>query len=348
MEYLLVILGIFIGTLFFTQVIFFEIGRRKMKEAKNIAWFLSLDRPFQYRRVGQMIFVSLICYAITSPEEIFSLSWFVYFVLFLAISVVSDILTQYFILIYAKKRCHKEIQEGHALKDELVQLSENLTLDYSYVESPAQYDEKIVLQNYVQPQDHIAILSTDEGEFARSYAPLPAATFVIEPYSDIELIKAKFHSDQVKVTKLSASGQLPFKDDKMDVVMCQLCSYQKEEVQRVLKQNGYFIVNQNGTTNLKEFIELYMPFQMKGSWDAYSCAESLKTLGMKIVDKMEDYGSIRFHSIQALYQYFLKVSPSSADIDKYQSFYLIALKEIKERSYFEMTTHKFLVVAQKV
>ena len=33
----------------------------------------------------------------------------------------------------------------------------------------------------------------------------------------------------------------------------------KAEVQRVLKPNGYFIVQQNGTANLKEFVSLYMP-----------------------------------------------------------------------------------------
>ena len=114
-----------------------------------------------------------------------------------------------------------------------------------------------------------------------------------------------------------------------------------------LKKGGYFIVNQHGTENLKEFVRLYMPFQMKGSWDAQNCAQTLESIGMRIVDKFEDYGTIRFHSIQAIYQYFTKVSPDFANVNRYQVFYLQALKEIKEHSYFEMTTHQFLVVAQK-
>ena len=100
-------------------------------------------------------------------------------------------------------------------------------------------------------------------------------------------------------------------------------------------------------SDLKEFVRLYMPFQMKGKWDAESCAQTLESIGMRVVDKFEDYGTIRFHNIQSLYQYFTKVSPDFANVNRYQVFYLQALKEMKDHSYFEMTTHQFLVVAQK-
>ena len=92
---------------------------------------------------------------------------------------------------------------------------------------------------------------------------------------------------------------------------------------------------------------MYMPFGMKGSWDAYSCAQTLEEIGMRIIEKFEDYGTIRFTSVQAIHSYFKKVSPDLADMNKYQAFYLNALKTIKENHFYEMTTHKFLVVAQK-
>ena len=58
--------------------------------------------------------------------------------------------------------------------------------------------------------------------------------------------------------------------------------------------------------------------------------KTLESIGMRIVDKFEDYGTIRFHSIQAIYQYFTKVSPDFANVNRYQVFYLQALKEIKD------------------
>ena len=60
MEYLIVLLLIFIGVLFLMQLVFFELTRSKMEKANNINWFLSLDKPFSYNRVGYMVFLCLI------------------------------------------------------------------------------------------------------------------------------------------------------------------------------------------------------------------------------------------------------------------------------------------------
>ena len=275
------------------------------------------------------------------------MSWIIYFVLFLAMGIVSDAIVQYLILVYSKKRCQKDIENATLLKNELLEIAETMTMDESWIESPRQYDEEIILSKYVQPTDHVSFLSVDQGELAKNFKPLPEATFIIEPYSDITSVQNKFADMPVKVLKYTPSGQMPFKDEKMDVVMCQYSNYDKLEIQRVLKPGGYFVVNQNGTANLKEFLHIYMPFRMKGSWDAYACAGTLESIGMRIVEKIDDYGTLRFHSIQAIHSYFKKYSPDIADINKYQIFYLKALKEIKEKSFYEMTTHRFLVVAQK-
>ena len=44
MTYLLTVLIGFIVILFITQLIFFELTRKKMKENRNVDWFLSLDK----------------------------------------------------------------------------------------------------------------------------------------------------------------------------------------------------------------------------------------------------------------------------------------------------------------
>lgn len=349
MEYLIVLLLIFIGVLFLMQLVFFELTRSKMEKANNINWFLSLDKPFSYNRVGYMVFLCLICYFISSPVELFTLSWFVYFVLFLAMGIVADAVVQYAIMVYSKKRCRRQIEDAHLLQNELQHFSPSAQLENDYTLSSPSYHEEDVLRRYIQSQDHLAVMSVDAGKFASQLKGETEAMFVIEPYTDTQRVQNEFIDDpSVKVTTLTPTGKMPFKDEKIDIVMCQKCNYDKSEIFRVLKKGGYFIVNQHGTENLKEFVHLYMPFQMKGSWDAQNCAQTLESIGMRIVDKFEDYGTIRFHSIQAIYQYFTKVSPDFANVNRYQVFYLQALKEIKEHSYFEMTTHQFLVVAQKM
>lgn len=348
MQYLFILLASFIVILFITQLIFFEITRKKMKERNNIDWFLSLDKPFNYNRVGYMAFLCFFCYIITSPENFLSLSWIVYFVLFLAMGIVSDAVVQYLIILYGKKRCHNEIEELKYLKNELANISQSMSSELEYEESPRQYNEKEILSRYIDATDHMAFLSADGGEFASTYSPLPEAAFIVEPYTNHSHLESKFADSPIKVTDLTPSKQMPFKDEKMDIVMCQYSNYDKYEIYRILKSGGYFIVNQNGTTNYKEFLDFYMPFRIKGSWDAYACAGSLEEAGMKIIEKYDDYGTIRFHSIQSLHNFFKKVSPDIADIHKFQTFYMNALREIHQKNFYEITTHRFLVVAKKI
>lgn len=348
MSYLFILLGIFILMLLVVQIILFEISRSKMKRANQINWFLSLDRPYRYNRAVYMGIICFLCYVISNTENMFSMEWFLYFVLFLAMGIVADAVVQYAILFYGKKRCHKEIEEAKLLQNELIEVSLIQNDDMNYEASPCQYQEKEILQKYVYPTDHLAFLSIDNGEFASQYEPLPEATFDVEPYSDVNAVQSKLEDKGIKATKLTPAGKMPFKDEKIDTVMCQFTNYDKEEVKRVLKQGGYFLVHQNGTANFRELLEIYMPFGMKGSWDAYACAQTLESIGMRIIDKMEDYGSVRFYSLAALQNYFKKYSPDFANINKYQVFYLKALKQIKAQHYFELSTHKFLVIAQKI
>lgn len=349
MEYLVILILTFVGLMLLMQLIFFEMSRSRMIKANNMNWFLSLDKPFNYRRVGYMFFICLICYVFSSPTTPFTASWFIYFVIFLAVGIISDAIVQYLVLIYGKKRCKKDIEEARFLQNELIQLSQTIQNDYETIEeTPHQYDELSVLDQYMTPESHLAYLCIDEGKFVKESNRFTEATFDVEPYGDIERTKMNLEGTPVQVTKLTPSSQMPFKDERIDVLMCQYSNYDKYEIQRVLKKGGYFIVNQNGTANLKEFLKMYVPFGMKGSWDAYSCAQTLEDIGMRIIEKMDDYGTVRFRSIQAVHSYFMKQSPDLANINKYQMFYMNALKEIKEKSFYEMTTHRFIVVAQKV
>ena len=125
MEYLMILLLIFIAVLFLMQVVFFEITKSKMEKINNMNWFLSLDKPFSYNRVGYMVFLCLICYFISSPVELFTLSWFVYFVLFLAMGIVADAVVQYAIMVYSKKRCRRQIEDAHLLQNELQHFTPN-------------------------------------------------------------------------------------------------------------------------------------------------------------------------------------------------------------------------------
>lgn len=262
-------------------------------------------------------------------------------------TIVADMIVHYITIKYGKVRCKKEIELAKQLKEEVISFTQNAYDDESYETSSKQYEEKDILRKYVEDTSHLAYLCVDGGRFVRECNLFTEATFDVEPFGDTELIKASLEDLPVQVTKLTPARQMPFKDERMDVVMCQYSNYDKHEIKRVLKNGGYFVVNQNGTTNLKEFFAMYMPFKVKGVWDAFACTSSLEEANMRVLEKYEEYGTVRFTTLASLYTYFKKSAGDFSDMTKYQLFYINALKSIKENGYFEISTHRFLVVAQK-
>ncbi len=347
MDYILSVVGLFIVVMLTTQIAIFEITRGKAKKQNNVLWYLSLDKPFSYSRLGQMMFICSVCFMLTSEISFFSVQGILHFLLLLAMTVVADMIVHYITLKYGKVRCKKEITLAKELKEEVTAFTQNAYEEDTYEVSSRQYDEKEILRKYVEPTSHLAYLSVDGGKFVREANLFPEATFDVEPFGDIEAIKTSLEDLPVQVTKLTPSRQMPFKDERMDIVMCEYANYEKHEINRVLKKDGYFIVNQNGTTNLKELFTMYMPFRVKGVWDAFSCAGSLEDAGMTVVEKYEDYGTIRFSTLASLYTYFKNNAGDFSDMVKYQMFYINALKELKEKGYYELSTHRFLIVAKK-
>ena len=346
MEILLGMLLSFVVALLFIQIVFFEMNYRKVKQRHDMLWYLSLNRKFNYNRTGYMAFIVFFCYLFSSDEPMFSLNWFIYFVMFLALGIISDAVVQFLTLKYAQMRCKKLIQEANQLSNEVLQLKDLETLTEDYEVREKKIDEISILRKYLQPEHHLAFLSVDKGKLATEFSPLPAVTYDVEPFGDIETLKAQYEESPVKFTTLTQSKQMPFKDDKMDIVMNQLCNYDKSEIKRVLKPGGYFILHQNGTGNLKELVDMYVPFRMKGEWNLQSCIPTLDTFGLKIIEGIEDHNYIQFRSIEGIYSYFKKVSPDLCDVVRYKGFYMSALKQIKENHVYRLSTYDFLVVAQ--
>lgn len=346
MQELFLLLVEFIFVLLLFQIVFFELNLKSMKKANNILWYLSLDKKFNYSRTGYMVFICLVSYLMFGNLPLFSLDWFLYFALFLAVGIIADAIVQYLTLKYGQIRCKNDIAEAKYLQDEVLKLKDLEVYIDDYYKPERKIDEVSVLKRYVQPEHHLAFLTVDQGEFASSFDELPAVTYDVEPYGDIETIKEKLGDLPIKPTTLTQAQQMPFKDDKMDIVMNQLCNYDKSEIKRVLKPGGYFILHQNGTGNLKELINMYVPFRMKGEWVLNSCIPTLESVGFKILEEIEDYNYIQFKSIESLYSYFKKTSGDFSDVIKYKAFYMFALQEIKKKGSFTLSTYDFLVVAQ--
>ena len=147
------------------------------------------------------------------------------------------------------------------------------------------------------------------------------------------------------VTKI---GKMPFKDEKLDVVVNELSNYDKFEMYRILKPGGYLVVDQLGSDNYKEIINMFIPFKLKGQWNKEACQSTLTEIGFDIVDSYEDVGHIRFHSLSAVLAFMKSISPERVEkYEQFMNFYADVLKKIKKNQFYEITTHKFMVIARK-
>ncbi len=346
-QYILIILGAFIGILLILQVIFFELTKKKLDKELGISWYSQLNKPYSYHRAKRMLSLGAIAYIISNFGEPINISYFLYMILFIAMSIVADATVLYLVHLYSKIRCKNEIAESLLLKKQLEKLTDSLTYDDRYEISDLTFNEKQIYKHYIQTDDHIAFISEDEGLFVSQFECDAHIIYDVEPQGNQDDIQNKMTKDNIKVLSLASEQRLPFKEEKIDTLICRYAYYKDEEVNRVLKSNGYFIIKQYGAQHLKEMTQLYTPYGIKILWDASYCGNTLEKQGMKVVESHDSFGTIKFYTIQAVYSYFLDTSKEFCDTKKYEQLYLNALSHIAKNGYYEMTTHEFIVVARK-
>ena len=338
----------FIGMMLIFNLVFFEMSRAKALNVKNFAWFATLNKPYNYTRTGSMIFICVLSYLLTSHGDVSGLEWIVYLILFVACGVIADAMTQFIIQKYAQIRCRKMIRLATSLDETLSSMAFEFEDDDGYEVSSAKYDEKEIAKKYIKKEDHLSFLSVDKGEFAKSFGDYPEVTYNVDPFSAVEEVQNNLEGTPIRATTLTPNHQMPFKDGRLDVVMNQYSNYNKDEIKRVLKDDGYFIVNQYGSHNLREFLNVYMYLRVKGVWDLESCKMTLQLVNMNVVEAYEDYGYVRFKNLSQLHTYFkTALKDVAANPEKYKAFYLKALQDIKDNGFYEMTTYRFLIVAKK-
>lgn len=346
MNYYIYMLISLVGLLTLIKLVFSEMEGRMAKKQTNIKWYLHYGDSFSYGRTNSIIFMCVFCYLISSQQQVLSMMWFVELIGFLAVGVIADALSQFACHYYIRARFSKKIQESKALKQEIKEVVEHIEYDDTPIETKFNYDVYHEVKPYINQEDHMAIVSIDGGEFVSAFPDLPPITYVVEGNSD--KAKEALDAKNLKVTSYTKDGKMPFKDDKLDIVINELANYDKFEMYRVVKPGGYVIIDQMGSDNFKEIINMFIPFKMKGSWDKKSCGETLHDIGFDIVGGCEDRSFIRFHTLSSVFNFMHKLSPER--VEKYEiyiNFYAAILKSIKEKSFFDLTTHKFMVIAKR-
>ena len=152
------------------------------------------------------------------------------------------------------------------------------------------YSSHEIAARYFNDDTHLATISFDGGEYVAAFEHLPPLTYVVE--AQYEKAEEKLAYRNVKVTKLTNEGKLPFKDERIDVIVNELSNYDKYDLYRVVKPGGYIIVNQMGSDNYKELINIFLPFKLHGRWDREASCQTLSDIGLEIIDSVEEHGYV--------------------------------------------------------
>ena len=231
--------------------------------------------------------------------------------------------------------------------------------DFSYVadtgrmvEFPLEWSYTSKILKKLRNANSLLDMGTGGGEFLSLLQPLPVNSYATEGYEpNLPIAKERLEPLGVNVVKVEEDNSLDFEDNFFDLVINRHEEYSASEVKRVLKQNGYFITQQVGGKNcigLNKILGSIDDFGMT-EWELDYAVSELKEVGLKIIEKYEDFPKLRFYDVGAII-YYLKAVPwqiPDFSVDKYYNSLKKVHNKIQEKGFIDIKEHRFMIAARK-
>jgi SAM-dependent methyltransferase len=235
--------------------------------------------------------------------------------------------------------------------------------DFSYlaqyggnVEEPKTWCYANIVRKYLTNKDVVLDMGTGGGEFLATLQPLPSHTYATEAYRpNAPVAKARLEPLGVNVIEIEEGQQedapLPFEDAFFEVVFNRHEAYDSKEVFRILQPGGVFITQQVGQRNNENVRMIFGSIEDDEdfAWDLSMCQTFLVNAGLTIIEAKEQIGYSRMYDIRTLV-YLLKALPwEFPDFDPahFKAQLLNIHLKMLEDGYFDATSHRFFVIAQK-
>lgn len=335
-----------IGLMIILRFAFAEIDGRTALKRSNLSYFLNFEEKFKYRRMYSTMMIMGFSLIVFSDVNIFTKEGIIYFLFFFVIAMISDYISSYAYHVYGRYRYKKQIDEA---KEFLIKLNEQINQDVSEEDAYVygqDYQFVDIVNEYVYPNDHFVCLSTDGGEMIEEMTQFPQVAFLIDRKNDEA--KERLEDKPIRFTTLTKDNRYPFKDQKMDVVVCYNENFNPDEGKRIMKEGGTLLINQLGSENLFELYAFLGPKLFTAKWDLATLKRGLANHGFSILGGHEERAEIRFRTLASFHHYikdmaFVKID----DIKNYVNQYFIISQAIEKHGFFAMHTHRFYVAARK-
>ena len=225
-------------------------------------------------------------------------------------------------------------------------------VDGRVVEDALPWDYREQILHYLKPEMQILDIDTGGGEFLLSLHHPYRNTSATENYPpNIELCQNTLLPLGIDFRSADGKGNLPFEDERFDLVLNRHGDLNPEEIYRVLKPGGIFITQQVGAENDRELVELLcghtdLPFP-----DQYLkiISDQFSQTGFEILDGRECFRPIQLYDVGALV-WFARVIEwefPGFSVERCQDQLLHAQTILDEKGCIEGRIHRILMIACK-
>lgn len=229
--------------------------------------------------------------------------------------------------------------------------------DFSYlsgrmVEQRPSWSYRQMVQAQAGEVDALLDMGTGGGEFLSSLQPLPPNTFATEGYPpNVPIAKARLEPLGVQVVPIQSDEELPFADERFDLVINRHESFWPLEIHRILKPGGKFITQQVGGSNnlrLNELIQERVEHE-HSDWNLNEAVYWLENAGFQIFDQREEYPETVFTDIGAVVFYLKVISWQIPDFSVAKYFNrLVAIHNlIQQTGHLVVNGHRFYLEVEK-
>ena len=225
-------------------------------------------------------------------------------------------------------------------------------VDGRVVEDALPWDYREQILHYLKPEMQILDIDTGGGEFLLSLHHPYRNTSATENYPpNIELCQNTLLPLGIDFRSADGKGNLPFEDERFDLVLNRHGDLNPDEIYRVLKPGGLFITQQVGAENDREQVELLcghtdLPFP-----DQYLkiISDQFSQTGFEILDGRECYRPIRFYDVGALVWFarIIEWEFSGFSVERCQDQLLHAQAILDEKGCIKGRIHRILMIARK-
>jgi SAM-dependent methyltransferase len=229
--------------------------------------------------------------------------------------------------------------------------------DFSYINNrvvmeplPWSYESEVL--PYLLESTSLLDIDTGGGELLSRF-PLPKNVFATEVHPpNIEIAKAKLEPLGVNLLSPSNENHIPLDDASLDLIINRHGYFNIGDLYRLLRTGGYFITQQVGNNDNLEINEMLggeEPEYYERGWSFQNLCDDFELHEFDILRAEEAFPKTRIYDVGA-FLFYMKAIPwqyPGFDKNRFEGQIRAIHELIQEQGYWEVTSHRYLIVAQK-